>query len=152
LTTPVTETFFLPDEIDREDSHLPANLYNTAHKLLTRSEYDCVFVPIRNMQIFAVVTDHEVVFVDSLAYAHIDNKGGRVIQIAWQFKQLQDRTALDEPVACEVIYYSTDARQIQSRLIMEFSDALHQMDMRYRDEAIPSAGARIVAFRSNQND
>ena len=151
MTEQVTETFFLPDEIDRETSRLPANIYNTAHNLLGRSETDCVFVPVRTLQMFGVITAHEIVFVDTLTYTHRGDEGGRVIQLAWQFNHGHDRDALDEPVAFDIVYYLEQGRTAQQRLVREFRDALEQMDKRYREEALPKEGARVVRL-GEQNE
>ena len=144
----VTETFFLPDEIERNSTRIPAPLYNLAHNLLARSKLDCVFIPIRSLQILAVITDHEVVFVDSLSYAHQDDTGGRIILLAWQFVKNQRRDSLEEPVSCEVIYYTEDAQDTQARLISEFNQALGLADSYYRDSELPADGARIIKFKT----
>ena len=143
----VTETFFLPDEIDRNSTRIPAPLYNLAHTLLTRSELDCVFIPIRSLLVLAVITEHEIIFVDSLSYAHQDNTGGRIILLAWQFGQNRQRDALDSPVSCEVIYYTEGARDTQVRLINEFNQALNAADSHYRDSELPADGAKIIKFK-----
>lgn len=140
----VTETFFLPDEIERHDSRIPADLYNLAHGLLARSELSCVFAPIRNLQVLAVVTASEIVFVDSLSYACQDNEGGRVIVVAWQFTHRHERSALNEPAGIEIVFYRNDAAEMQARLIPDFRKALEQMDTRYRERQLPVEGARIV--------
>ena len=145
----VTETFFLPDEIERNSTRIPAPLYNLVHNLLARNELDCVFVPIRSLQVLAVITEKEIVFVDSLSYAHQDNTGGRIIILAWQFLHNQQRDGLDSPVSCEVIYYSKGAQDTQARLINEFNQALKLVDSRYRDSELPAEGARIIKFKKH---
>jgi hypothetical protein len=44
------ETFFRPAEIARERLSLPAALYNRCRLMLSRCEYEHVFVPVRSMQ------------------------------------------------------------------------------------------------------
>ena len=140
----VTETFFLPDEISRESTSIPADLYNITHTILTRSDNDCVFVPIRSLQYLGVITASEVVFVDSMAYTVQDGHGGRLIKLSWQFHHRTARDSLGAPVQCDVVYYHADAAGIQLRLVGEFRQALQLMDERYREHVMPQDGARIL--------
>lgn len=146
----VTETFFLPNEIGRIKTRIPADLYNTSRNLLVRNELDSVFVPIRSLQVFGVITEGETVFVDSLSYAHVDNEGGRIVKLGWEFMHTSDRAALNAPVDCEVVYYHEDGKSLQERMIMEFRAALETADKRYRNEAMPAEGARIVRLNKVQ--
>ncbi len=59
------ETFFRPDEVERQAWSITADVYNRCQLLLSRSETGCVFVPIRNMQYVAVIDAEEIIFVDS---------------------------------------------------------------------------------------
>ncbi len=147
LTISATETFFLPDELGRKASHLPADIYNLARTLLARSEFSCVFVPIRSLQFLGVITENEIVFVDSLAYAYNQNEGGRLITIAWKFGNTNDRKSLNEPVNFDVVYYDSGSSEIQNRLIGDFREALKLLDERYRESALPSGGARILKLK-----
>jgi hypothetical protein len=147
MTNRVTETFFMPPEVARESWSCPADIYNLTHTLLTRSEYDCVFVPIRSMQYLAVINASEIIFVDSQAYAYRDNEGGRLIMLAWIFDSAAHRRALNEPVPCEVACYHADSAMLQLRLVNTYREALNLMDRRYRDKAIPADGARVVKLR-----
>ncbi len=113
------------DEILREPRNLPALTYNLAHTLLTRAN-GCVFVPIRTMQYLAIVDAEEVVFVD--------REASRLVQLAWQHFRPQARTALDERVPYEAVYYMPDARQVMVRLQAEFPRALHLLAERNRPE------------------
>lgn len=140
----VTETFFLPNEVDRREWTLPANIYNLSRTLLGRSKFDCVFVPIRSMQYLGIITRKEIVFVDSLAYAYQENEGGRMIMLAWKFDTASTRGSLDEPVPCHVVHYHPDCEQIQLRLIGAYREALGLLEERYRNSALPEGGARIV--------
>jgi hypothetical protein len=140
----VTETFFLPDELGRESISIPADLYNICHTILTRSENDCVFVPIRSLQYLGVITGPEIVFVDSMSYVVNNGHGGRVIMLAWQFNHSHDRDAIDAPVGCDVVYYHQDSVALQLRLVPEFRNALQLMDRRYREHTLPATGARIL--------
>ena len=140
----VTETFFLPDEIGRHESCIPADIFNLARTLLARSELGCVFVPIRQMQFLAVITGDEIDFVDSQAYACNRDEGGRLIMLAWHFKNTRERQALTEPVECDVLYYHPESSDLQSRLIGYFRDSLQQLDQRYRNRTLPADGAKIL--------
>ena len=69
MTTIVTETFFLPKEVERKQWSVPAEIYNLYRALWQRNLTGHVFVPIRNMQFMAVLDKSEIVFVDSQSYA-----------------------------------------------------------------------------------
>ncbi len=140
----VTETFFLPEEIGRNESCIPGDIFNLARTLLARSEFGCVFVPIRQMQFLAVITNDEIDFVDSQAYAYNQDEGGRLIMLAWHFKNTRERQSLTEPVDCDVLYYHPESSGLQSRLIGDFRDSLQQLDQRYRDRILPADGAKIL--------
>ncbi|UCB54454.1 MAG: hypothetical protein JSW45_10970 [Thiotrichales bacterium] len=144
MTVSATETFFLPDEVGREPSSISAEMYNLGRTLLARSEYSCVFVPIRSLQFLGVITENEIVFVDSQAYAYNQDEGGRLIVIAWKFKNACERASLTESIACDVVYYDSESREIQTRLIGDFRDALLLVDHRYRETALPADGAKIL--------
>lgn len=145
-----TETFFLPREVERKAWSLPAPIYNLYRSLQNRSDTGHVFVPLRNLQFIAVLDKHEIIFVDSLAYAttNVDGKaeGGRLILLAWQFPHSHDRDGLDDPMPCEVVFYEKHNEQLQLRLIAELRLAMEQMDERYRDSAMPRDGARVLAL------
>jgi len=147
LTVSATETFFLPDEVGRKASSIPSGIYNLARTLLARSEFSCVFVPIRSLQYLGVITENEIVFVDSQAYAYNQDEGGRLIVIAWKFRNTNERQSLDDPVGCDVVYYAPDSKEIQTRLIGDFMEALKILDARYRDVAMPADGARILKLK-----
>lgn len=147
MTVSATETFFLPDEVGREASSVPADIYNLARTLLGRSEFSCVFVPIRSLQYLGVITENEIVFVDSQAYACNGNEGGRLIVTVWQFRSTHGRGSLSEPVDCDVVFYAPDSEEVQVRLIGDFREALELLDERYREGALPPDGARILKLR-----
>jgi hypothetical protein len=140
----VTETFFLPAEVERRSWSTPADIYNLYRALLGRSATGNVFVPIRSMQFMGVMDGDEIVFVDSQSYAVSENQGGRLILVAWQFVGPRDRESLSDPVACEVVFYEKNSNDIQLRLIAEFRQALVLLDQRYRNEQLPAKGAKIL--------
>lgn len=146
MTTTVTETFFLPDEVERKSWSVPAEIYNLYHSLQMRCEVGHVFVPIRNMQFMAVLDKNEIVFVDSQSYAVSEDEGGRLILIAWKFASSHDRDALTDPIPCEVVFYEKKSTDLQLRLIAEFRQAMELMDKRYRDDQLPAKGAKILTL------
>ncbi len=144
MSNRVTETFFLPDEVESREWSLPADIYNPSRTLLTRSEFDCLFVPIRSMQYLGIITREEIVFVDSQAYAWRENEGGRLIMLAWRFDPASVRESLGEPMPCHVIHYHPDCDPIQLRLVSAYKEALNLLEERYRNSVLPEGGARIV--------
>lgn len=144
MTTTVTETFFLPDEVERKSWSVPAKIYNLYHSLQMRCEVGHVFVPIRNMQFMAVLDKNEIVFVDSQSYAVSKDEGGRLILIAWKFAESHARDALTDPVPCDVVFYEQKNSDFQLRLVSEFRQAMELLDQRYRDQHLPAKGAKIL--------
>lgn len=144
MPTFVTETFFLPGEVERKTWSVPADIYNLFHSLQGRSQTGHVFVPIRSMQFMAVLDKNEIVFVDSQSYAVSKDEGGRLILIVWKFGESHDRDALTAPVPCEVVFYEQKNRDLQLRLVSEFRQALELLDRRYRSETMPAEGAKIL--------
>ncbi len=147
MTTIVTETFFLPKEVERQQWSVPAEIYNLYRALQVRCQVGHVFVPIRNMQFMAVLDKSEIVFVDSQSYAVSKDEGGRLILVAWEFSESIDRDALADPVPCEVVFYEKYNRDLQLRLISEFRQAMGLMDQRYRNEQLPAKGAKILNLK-----
>lgn len=111
------ETFYRPAAIRREDRSLPAPLYNMTRSLLRRSDCGVVFVPIRSMSFQSVIDHEEIIFMDALAARN-------TIVLAWQSFRIRDRSGLDVPVPCTIVYYTTEALGIMSRLQSEFSRSL----------------------------
>jgi hypothetical protein len=146
MATIITETFFLPREVERKSWLLPADIYNLYRSLDARNDIGHVFVPIRTMQFMAVLDRNEIVFVDSQSYAVSKNEGGRLILVAWKFPVSHDRDSLGDPMPCEVIFYEREDSDLQLRLVTEFRNAMQQMDQRYRDHHIPPKGAKILAL------
>ncbi len=151
MTTTVTETFFLPKEVERKHWLLHADIYNLYHSLYARNEIGHVFVPIRDLQFMAVLDKNEIVFVDGQSYAVAKNKegeneGGRLILLAWKFPVSHDRDSLMDPMPCEVIFYDKKNTDLQLRMISAFKQAMELMDQRYRDKQIPRQGAKILTL------
>lgn len=142
----VPETFFRPPEQAREQSAIPAPLYNAMRTLLRHAGNPYVFVPIRTMQYLAVVERTEVCFVDALGgYAYQDGKGGRLIQLAWHLQGTRD--SLCAPVHCEIVYYSKDLKAVHRGLISDLGAALADRQRQRQDPAVADQAVRILAFR-----
>lgn len=141
-----TETFFRPDEQKRERAAIRADVFNRCRLLLARSANDCAFVPIRAMQLLAVIAQDEVIFVDSQAYAYRGDEGGRLILLAWQTIAPHPRDSLTAPVPIDVVHYQPDQRETQRRLIGELPKAADLLLARQARDA--AAGAmRVMPIR-----
>lgn len=141
-----TETFFRPDELARERITVPAALYNRCRLLLSRCRYEHVFVPVRSMQMLAVIDEHEVIFVDKEAYAVRDGEGGRLILLAWELRHDQRRDDLGEPAPIELVYFHDSARELHARLIGEFGRALEQLERRGREQGCEPRAKKVLPF------
>lgn len=113
-------TCYREAEVSREPRHLPASTYNLAITLLGRCNDPYLFVPIRSMQYLAILDLGEFVFIDGERKCWID--------IAWHHFKPQMRTALDQSVAYEAIYYRAEQAAVMTRLQREFSLALKALE------------------------
>ena len=141
-----TEVFFRPEEIAREASRIRAELYNRCRLALARSQTDCAFVPVRSMQLQAVITRDEVVFVDNLNYAVHDGQGGRLIMLSWDLSGVTQRDSLDAPVPVEIVSYHDSAADLHTRLMSEFPAALATQERHAYSEQGGPATAEIIPF------
>ena len=115
------ETFFRPDEISRKSKVLAASIFNAYRLLLSRSDGNCVFVPMRSMQFQSVATANEVIFIDSYgAYHSHGESAGRCISYAWQFSAPLNRDSLTQSVKYEWVCYCQNSVSMDSRLPAEF--------------------------------
>lgn len=142
----LSETFFRPDELARERLTIPAALYNLCRLVLGRCENEHVFVPVRSMQIQAVIDSDEIIFVDSQDYAVRDGKGGKLICLAWVFRHEVGRDGLAEPAPIELVYYREDSRQLHNRLVGEFSQALERFAARLREADCGPRAGNVLPF------
>ncbi len=127
-------TCFRDSERSRETRTLPATVYNLARHLIARSESGVVFVPIRSMQYLAILDGEEFVFVDHLHKSWIE--------IAWQHFRPQARSALDEAVPYETVFYDADGASVMRRLMSEFPKALQALATKER----PDGPAKVLKF------
>jgi hypothetical protein len=145
----VRESFFRPPVHASQRSSLPAPMHNALQLLLKRHEAESLFIPVRSMQYLAVVDREEVIFVDGQGgYAYQDGQGGRLIRIAWRPTAEAERDSLNGPVPCEIVYYFSDLKDIQRRLMSELPPLLQQALQRQREAASAQAGERrVIPFR-----
>ena len=143
-----TETFFRLDEVARERLSIPASLYNRCRLMLTRCQYEHVFVPVRPMQILAVIDEEEIIFVDNQAYAVSDGEGGRLIMLAWLYRHAERGDDLNGPMPIELVCYHDSARDLHSRLIGEFSKALDLVERRYKERGCEPQTKKVLPFRA----
>ena len=142
-----TEVFFRPEEIQREVSSIRADLFNRCRRALARSVTHCAFVPVRNMQLLAVITRDEVIFVDNLSYAVREGRGGRLIMLAWDLSKGGQRESLGGPVPLEIVFFHENTRDLHLRLMSEFPLTLDKQDKYECTEQGRSGLAEIIPFR-----
>ncbi len=117
-----SESFERGPELARNASALPATSYNLSRILLAQSRTGCVFVPMRGMQYMAVIDAEEIIFVDS--------QYKRWVEVAWRGFRPDQRKALDEAVAYQVVFYTPEGADTQRRLQGEFHVAMTLLDSR----------------------
>jgi hypothetical protein len=117
-----SESFERGPELSRSASALPAASYNLSRILLVQSRTGCVFVPMRGMQYMAVIDAEEIIFVDS--------QYKRWVEVAWRGFRPDQRQALDEAVAYQVVFYTPDGADTHRRLQGEFHAAMTLLDSR----------------------
>ena len=147
MVTLTTETFFRPDEFARERLSIPAVLYNRCRLMLARCHYEHIFVPVRAMQMLAVIDEEEIIFVDKEAYAVRDGEGGRLIMLAWEFRHDQRGDDLSEPAPIELVYFHDSARELHGRLVGEFTKALELMEQRYKEHGCEPRAKKVLPFK-----
>lgn len=119
----------------REQRSLAAPTYNLARTLQLRSPNAVAFVPIRSLQVLAIIDAHEFVFVDSEQRAWA--------LLAWEHLRAQARQSLEQGVVFEAVGYGPSAREVMLRLPREFHQALCTVARRQPQEP---RGARLLAF------
>jgi len=129
------ETFFRGQELAREPRSMPAATYNLTRILLARTKDAFVFVPIRSMQVLAIVEAREFNFVHS--------ETRRTIDLSWQDFAPAARTALDDPVPYDAVYHAEDAARTMLRLQAEFLRALEML----AERSSPVGTGRVIEIR-----
>jgi len=136
--TPLEITVYRDQVLFREARWLPADTYNLARTLQARSPGGVVFVPIRSMQVLAILDREEFIFLD------VEYKSW--VMLAWQSFHADARAALDDPVAYELVCYQTSGREAMQRLPREFHQALRALAEKDRI----AAPARVLKFEARR--
>ena len=121
-------------ELWREQRKLAAPTYNMARTLQRKSAHGVAFVPIRSLQVLAIIDPHEFVFVDSQQRS--------LALLAWERLRPDTRTALDQAVDFDAVGYGELARETMLRLPRELHQALCTVAQRQREQH----GAQLLAF------
>ena len=138
------DIFFRPVEFACERLTIAANLYNQCRLLLSRCQYEQIFVAVRSMQLLAVIDREEVIFVDLHSYAVKDGVGGRLIRLAWRFRRTNE--SLSDPAPIDLIHYDDMSRELHLRLVGEFKKALDLMMARADVSGCQSQGKKVLPF------
>lgn len=131
-------TVYRDRPIGTEAKTLPAAIYNLAHSLIARSPSGVVFVPIRSMQMLAILDREEIVFLDSQYKSWVE--------VAWQRFRPQARASLDQPVPYEAVVYHPDGRKNLNRLLAELPKALQALSEKER----PDGPAKLLKFEARR--
>jgi hypothetical protein len=133
-------TVFRDQAIHREARSLPAATYNLARGLQARSPKGVAFIPIRSMQVLAIVDRDEFVFLDS--------QHKTWAMVAWQGFRPDQRNGLDEPVSFQAVCYEADGIEAMKRLPREFHQALLVLAAKARDKV--DGPARVLKFEAKR--
>lgn len=119
---------------------LRAQTYNMGHTLLAKNPDGVVFLPIRSMQFLAILDAEEWVFVDG--------EKKHLIEVAWQKFRPQSRSAIDEAVPFEAMFYTEEGPVLMSRLESAVHEALLQEvnQMQYEKKQ-----GEVLPFRSKES-
>jgi len=119
-----------------EPRGLRAETYNLGHVLSVHSRAGVVFLPIRSMQFLAILDAQEWVFVDGLKK--------HFIELAWQNFHPQARSAIDEAVPYEAVFYTEASVPLMPRLESAVHGALIDAVKRIR---AAKQGAEVLPFK-----
>ncbi|WP_298219545.1 hypothetical protein [Halothiobacillus sp.] len=119
---------------------LRAQTYNMGHTLLAKNPDGVVFLPIRSMQFLAILDAEEWVFVDG--------EKKHLIEVAWQKFRPQSRSAIDEAVPFEAMFYTEEGPGLMSRLESAVHEALLQEVNRMQYE---KKQGEVLPFRSKES-
>lgn len=131
-------TVYRDQPVAREPRTLPAATYNLARTLRARTADGVLFVPIRSMQILAILDTEEFAFLDSQYKSWVE--------IAWQDFHPNQRIALDDPVPFTACYYQADGRELMPRLQAEFHKALQTL----ADRGKVDGPAKLLKFQAKR--
>ncbi|MCP5279207.1 MAG: hypothetical protein H6935_12705 [Thiobacillus sp.] len=131
-------TVYRDQAILREVRQLPADTYNLARTLQARGPSGVAFVPIRSMQVLAILDRDEFIFLDSQYKTWA--------MVAWQCFRSDEREALDEPVSYELACYEESGLETMKRLPREFHLALQALASKGRIDG----PARVLKFEARR--
>ena len=131
-------TVYRDQAIHRETRKLPADTYNLARTLQARSPSGVAFVPIRSMQVLAILDRDEFVFLDSQYKTWA--------MVAWQCFRSDERDTLEDPVSYELACYDEGGMEAMKRLPREFHQALQAMAGKDRIDG----PARVLKFEARR--
>ncbi|HRH80942.1 MAG TPA: hypothetical protein PLW81_07840 [Thiobacillaceae bacterium] len=131
-------TVYRDQSLLRQERTLPAAVYNLARTLQRRSPSGVAFVPIRSMQVLAILDRDEFVFLDS--------QHKTWAMLAWQRFRPDERASLDDPVGYELACYEEDALEAMKRLPREFHLALQALASKDRIDG----PARVLKFEARR--
>ena len=121
-------------EMARVRRAIAGSTYNLARLLQQRSAHGVAFVPIRSMQVLAVLGADEFVFVDGMERAWA--------MLAWDRFGSAARDSLAQPIGFDCVAYSPQAALAMQRLPRELHLALVGIAAR-RPQAGP---AQVLGF------
>lgn len=110
---------FRGEALGCERRSMPASTYNLARLMQARSPRGVAFVPIRSLQVLAVLDAEEFVFLDGQTRCWA--------LLSWTHFASHDRVSLDEPMSFDCIRFEPDAAETMQRLPREFHLALQAL-------------------------
>jgi hypothetical protein len=131
-------TVYRDQAMHREARRLPADTYNLARTLQARSPNGVVFVPIRSMQVLAILDRDEFIFLDSQYKTWA--------WVAWQCFRSDARATLEDPVDYELACYDASGLEAMTRLPRAFHQALQALASRDRIDG----PARLLKFEARR--
>lgn len=111
-------SLYRDDAVSSQSRTLRAQTYNMGRILLAKNPDGVVFLSIRSMQFLAILDAEEWVFVDG--------EKKHLIEVAWQKFRPQSRTAIDDAVPFEAMFYTEESPGLMSRLESAVHEALLQ--------------------------
>lgn len=122
-------------ELARVRRFIAGSTYNLARLLQQRSAHGVAFVPIRAMQVLAVLGADEFVFIDGMRRAWA--------MLVWDRFGSAARDSLAQPIAFDCVAYTPQATLAMQRLPRELHLALADMAAR----RAPPGPAQVLGFR-----
>ncbi|MBL4775078.1 MAG: hypothetical protein JKY87_03350 [Mariprofundus sp.] len=144
-----TESFFRPKPFLESTTTTSAHTFNQYRLLLMQMKGNSIFVPVRDIQYQAILTENEVIFVNAEGGFAIDSdgEGGRFIDLAWHWDS-HARDSLSEPVVLNITFYRANLELIQRQLLSLFPTALQaKLDIIHHKNNAPTH-CRILPFRA----